>query len=551
MKKLLAVFMSAVVLTASVSALLTGCTDPDSEVVDEKEIDINDLPSKFNLRNADGKNYVTPVKSQKWGDCWSFSLAGSAEIAYLYANDMGVPAGEKNEQVDFSEKYIVWYMFHGMTKDDVAKGKVRASQVGEGFDLSEADKSDETTAYDIGGPYVHTANLFGSGFGPVDESVSVKDEKPYAYNGDSSVGWELPLNAEYRNAPVSALFRSSNILPSPSSTDENGKYKFNEDGINAIKAELYQGHGVSLAMNVSNSGFIHANLAGYYDGDDNADHAVTVVGYDDDYPKENFVERDENGKITRGSLPPGNGALIIKNSWGIGDSEEDGFIHLSYYDHSICSPMSYVFDNNKTAKHTERNYDQYDLMMTQWYGTTEYDEETKTANIFDAEEDEKLYQIEYRTSYPDAEVSYEIYKDVEKNNPSSGTLLEKGAHSHKYAGSHIIDLKKEYDLKEGDKYSVVLTMKRGEKYAEVFPYSTEFYDKMTVKGIVNEGESFLYKDGKWSDMTESKDSLLKRAYQQCTETFASDSALPKIEIKENTFTFDNYPIKAILASDGK
>ena len=153
--------------------------------------------------------------------------------------------------------------------------------------------------------------------------------------------------------------------------------------------------------------------------------------------------------------------------------------------------MSYVFDNNKTAKHTERNYDQYDLMMTQWYGTTEYDEETKTANIFDAEEDEKLYQIEYRTSYPDAEVSYEIYKDVEKNDPSSGTLLEKGADSHKYAGSHIIDLKKEYDLKEGDKYSVVLTMKRGEKYAEVFPYSTEFYDKMTVKGIVNEGESFF------------------------------------------------------------
>ena len=69
--------------------------------------------------------------------------------------------------------------------------------------------------------------------------------------------------------------------------------------------------------------------------------------------------------------------------------------------------------------------------------------------------------------------------------------------------------------------------------------------------ICNEGESFLYKDGKWVDMTEAKESLLKRAYQQCTETFASDSALPKIEIKENTFTFDNYPIKAILASDGK
>ena len=35
-------------------------------------------------------------------------MAGSAEIAYLYANDMGVSAGEKNDQVDFSEKYIAW-----------------------------------------------------------------------------------------------------------------------------------------------------------------------------------------------------------------------------------------------------------------------------------------------------------------------------------------------------------------------------------------------------------------------------------------------------------
>lgn len=226
MKKIFALIIGAVVLTTSVSALLTGCKAPDA-VAEDKEIDINDLPSKFNLRNADGKNYVTPVKSQKWGDCWSFSLAGSAEIVYLYANDMGVPSGKVNDQVDFSEKYIVWYMFHGITKDDAAKGKVRASQAGEGFDLSEDEKTDEMTAYNIGGPFVHSASLYGSGFGPVDESVSVKGELPYAYNDDSSVGWQLPLTAEYRNAPVTALFRDGNILPSPSSPDEKGKYKFN------------------------------------------------------------------------------------------------------------------------------------------------------------------------------------------------------------------------------------------------------------------------------------------------------------------------------------
>ena len=110
----------------------------------------------------------------------------------------------------------------------------------------------------------------------------------------------------------------------------------------------------------------------------------------------------------------------------------------------------------------------------------------------------------------------------------------------------MIDLKSEYALKEGDSYSVVLTMKNGEKYAEVFPYSTKFFEGMTVNGVINKGESFLYSDGKWTDMTEQKDSLLERAYTQCAEKNASDEALPNLELDKKTFVLDNYPIKAIL-----
>ena len=158
--------MSAVMMIALTTALLTGCNT--SKSIDE--IDDTKLPSRFDLRNADGKNYVTSVKTQRYGECWTFAMAGSAETAYLYANDMGVPAGEKNDQVDFSEKYIAWYMFHGITKDDVVKGKVRSSQEGEGFDPSAMEEEKgELSAYFIGGPFVQAANFFGSGFGPVDE----------------------------------------------------------------------------------------------------------------------------------------------------------------------------------------------------------------------------------------------------------------------------------------------------------------------------------------------------------------------------------------------
>ena len=551
MKKIIALALGVILLMI----YMTGCTNSTQN--DEKEIDITELPSRFDLRDIDGKNYVTPVKAQKWGDCWTFALAGAAENAYLYANDMSVPTGEKNEQVNFSEKYIAWYMFHGMTKDDVVKGKVRASQISEGFDPSKPEKDKGWMAsYIIGGPFVQSANLFGSGFGPVDESTEVKNEYPYAYNDEASFEWSLPLNAEYRNAPLTALFRDLRILPPPAMTDAKGDYQFNQDGIDSIKKELYQGHGVIVALNAQNPGYNGKNRASYYSGDEEPNHAVAVVGYDDDFPKEKFTRKKQDGEEFEESTPPGNGALILKNSWGLTTFDndiDDGYVYISYYDHSLLSALSLVFDNNSSANHTVRNFDQYDLMMTIWYGTTDHEDEIKMANVFESEEDERLCQIEYRTSTPDTEVSYEIYKGIEKDEPSSGTLLEKGVHPHQYAGSHVIDLSSEYPLKKGELYSIVLTMKHGDTYTEVFPYGTELntdiVEGLTMKGIINQGESYLLTENKWNDMTNMKDSLIERAYQQCTENIVSDKALPDIELDKKTFVIDNYPIKAILTPE--
>ena len=99
------------------------------------------LPEKIDLRDYNGKNYVTPVKNQNpFATCWAFGIAAAAETSYLFANDLGVPAGEKNTNVNFSEKYIAWFLYHGITANDVTKGKIRASQVGEGNDMEQVDK---------------------------------------------------------------------------------------------------------------------------------------------------------------------------------------------------------------------------------------------------------------------------------------------------------------------------------------------------------------------------------------------------------------------------
>jgi C1A family cysteine protease len=62
----------------------------------------------------------------------------------------------------------------------------------------------------------------------------------------------------------------------------------------------------------------------YHDIIDVSNHAVTLIGWDDNYPAENFAVK-----------PPGNGAFIIKNSWGT-DHGHDGYWYISYYDKAFA-----------------------------------------------------------------------------------------------------------------------------------------------------------------------------------------------------------------------
>ena len=80
-------------------------------------------------------------------------------------------------------------------------------------------------------------------------------------------------------------------------------------------------------------------------------HAVAIVGWDDNYSKDNFIK-----------TPDGDGAFLVKNSWDT-DWGNDGYFYVSYYDTSFAcigdSESIYTFILNDTVKF-DRNY-QYDI----------------------------------------------------------------------------------------------------------------------------------------------------------------------------------------------
>ena len=75
--------------------------------------------------------------------------------------------------------------------------------------------------------------------------------------------------------------------------------------------------------------FDESTDAYYCWGDEPFDHAVTVVGWDDRFSRDRFLEGHE---------PPGDGAFLVRNSWGtsFGDG---GYFWVSYYDTCIGSRL--------------------------------------------------------------------------------------------------------------------------------------------------------------------------------------------------------------------
>ena len=255
--------------------------------------------------------------------------------------------------------------------------------------------------------------------------------------------------------------------------------------ISAIKEAVFKYGGVQTSMysslkNASSSSkYYNKDTYSYcYIGTNKPNHDVVIIGWDDNYSKENFKMSLE-----------GDGAFICQNSWG-SEFGDDGVFYVSYYDSNIGThnvAYTRVDDND--------NYDSiYQSDLCGWVGKLGYDKEAMYgANVFTAESDEKVVAASFYATGPDTEYKIYVVDDFQDENSfHNKTLVAEGILDD--AGYYTIDFEQGINVDAGKKYAVVVYVKTpGATHPMAIEYDTG--DKSLNNIDLEDGEGYISHSG--------------------------------------------------------
>lgn len=390
----------------------------------------------FDLRDS---NQVSPIRDQgSYGTCWAFAALASLESNASIQGWRPTP--------DYSEKHLAYYAY-----TDIDSFLV-------GYDHYDPSES----VYDLGGNNDMSAAMLTRWTGAVAEAV-----EPYTDMGPSGT---IPA----ADAPNAAWL--SSVLHAPGGTEVVGNIKYLVKEYGALRISMYWS---SSYYNSSTYGF-------YNDSTTSSNHAVDIIGWDDNYPAANFP-----------TSPTANGAWIVRNSWGTswGDG---GYFYISYEDQTVVDRGAYAYLHTLVRKDVVQ-YHHTPLGLTSTYYVE--DSTLYTANIFESTGDQEIQHVGIITLDVNDVVTVSVYTDVTASNPTSGTLAYQSSPiAYASPGSRTIKLPTPIAIVPGQKFSVVVRTDTTE--SQVYIPCEKPIPRYSSKATASSGQSFYsYSGTSWTDWT--------------------------------------------------
>jgi len=400
-----------------------------------------DLPPQFDLRNVGGQNYVTGVRNQSGGTCWTHGAMAAMEGNLMITGGWAA-AGESGE-ANLAEYHLDWWNgFNDHNNDDIVPPS------GSGLEVHQ------------GGDYRVTSAYLSRGEGAVRDVdgqsyTSPPDRKNASYH------YFTPRHIEFLTA---------------------GEDLSTIDGIK----EALMDYGVVGTCMDYDSAYINSQTYVHYQpasASEDPNHAVAIVGWDDT-------------KAVPGA--PGPGAWIVKNSWG-GGWGLSGYFWISYWDkHAGKHPeMGAVSFREVSPPDWDRVY------FHDYHGWRDtWNDGTRGFSAFTAEQIEALEKVSFFTTMDQVDVTIRVWDGF--SGGALTELLATVTASYAHTGYHVLDLATPVEIDNGDDFYVEMEVSSGgmafDKTSDV-PVLLGADSRTIVESSAAPGESFVYSASSWTDFT--------------------------------------------------
>lgn len=461
----------------------------------------SNLPSSYDLRNQNGKNYISPIKNQgSTSICWAFASIENVETLYMKNNNISYD----NQIPSFS----VRQMDYITSNDGYLIKKANWITCSGSCSWTSLNNSDNGShGLNNGGNFFTSSIAMANG-------ITLTDESTLPWHEEKKPEWAKDIYGYDKS-----LYEVNSTISMPTINEDSASDELINSYVSSIKTNIvkYGGPFVGTYSPKSTCGFdnvdgtktIKTDSCVSNSANRDAGHAMQIIGWDDNY-EYSYCESGTNhysvtnGTCSNGELKTGKGAWILRNSWGTEDAEarEYSYVYLTYDSTRLSIGFSTSISDMKTRTWNNNYHSNPWIGGKISNGMSSVSEQEAEFNIHN-DKSEKIEKIKFISASKSGNYRVSIISgDKEYNNIASVTTDEVGVYTLDLSSKNVVINSEKFTIRivgEGTakfyNNSMSIFTSNIDTNPSVTTYSSKGHD--ASKPLSNDNPLYVHGDNYW------------------------------------------------------